>query len=174
MEKSYEVRAERGGEEKDVYAVVRAAFGQDDEARLVEALRRDPAFVAGLSLVAVDAGRVVGHLLMTRAAVETAEGDVECLALAPMAVVPGLQRCGVGSLLVERGLAEARGMGHALVVVLGHPEYYPRFGFEQASGYGVRVTFEAPEEAVMVMWLDEGERRVVDGVVRYAGTFLDL
>jgi putative acetyltransferase len=121
------VRAETPEDREAVREVNRRAFGRDDEARLVDALR-DGGY-ACLSLVAEEAGRVVGHVLFSDLPVVTQAGTLHALALSPLAVLPDRQRQGVGSCLVREGLRACAGAGHRVVVVLGHPDYYPRFGF---------------------------------------------
>ena len=110
------------------------AFGQPAEADLVEKLRQ--ACSSSLSLVAED-DAVVGHILFTPVVVESAERSVLGMGLAPMAVLPDRQRQGIGSQLVRRGLDILRERSCPFVVVVGHPEYYPRFGFEPASAHGL-------------------------------------
>jgi len=121
---------------------VAAAFGQRDEADLVLALRADPAWLPSLSLVAVVDGRVIGHIVFTRCQV----GGHPALALAPLGVTPEHQREGVGGELVISGLLSARGAGERLVIVLGDPEYYGRFGFEAARQRDVTGPFGDIEE----------------------------
>ena len=151
-----------------IRAVTVAAFPTPAEADLVDALRRDrDAWIDGLSMVAEDdEGRVVGHALLTRCHV----GDEPALALAPCSVLPSYQRRGAGSAAIRAVLDAARELGETLVVVLGHADYYPRFGFTRASGFGVRVAFEVPDEALMVLPLDPS-RPVSGGTVRYAAAF---
>lgn len=165
------IRAERRGDAGAVGLLHRAAFGGDSEAVLVDRLRETDAFVPELSVVAEDDGTVVGHILLTRAHVVGTGVRESALALAPMAVLPERQREGIGSRLVEHALGAARARGHGLVIVLGHPAYYPRFGFVPASRYGIRCPFEAPDEAFMALWLAPGRARVIGGVVEYAGVF---
>lgn len=167
------VRQEQAEDVGAVHALNRAAFGGDVEARLVDALRDSDAFVPELSIVAELGGAVVGHLLLTRAAVVSDSSRTPALALAPMCVAPERQRRGIGAMLVREGLRRAEGLGHAVVVVVGHPAYYPRFGFERASDYGVRVAFEAPDEAVMLRRLG-GAPAPRGGVVEYAGPIMRL
>ncbi|MGC4962211.1 GNAT family N-acetyltransferase [Gordonia sp. DT101] len=159
--------------ERDVAAireVVGAAFGQPDEADLVEALRRDPAvWIPGLSVVATDAG---GYALLTRCRV----GGCQALALAPCAVAPERQSRGVGTDVTAYVLDEARTRTvnespvENLVVVLGHPEFYSRFGFRPASDVGIAASFEVPDEALMYLALDPDEP-IPSGVIEYPAAF---
>ena len=167
------VRQERSDDVGAVRALNVAAFGGDAEARLVDALRGSDAFIPELSLLATDGDDLVGHLLMTRAAVVSGAERAPVLALAPMCVAPGRQRAGVGTMLVRKGLRRAESLGHAVVVVVGHPAYYPRFGFERASNSGVRVAFAAPDEAVMLKRLGS-EPVPRAGVMVYAPAFDDV
>jgi putative acetyltransferase len=166
-EQQWTTRPERPEDAEAVHRVNLAAFGRPDEADLVEALRADPAWIEGLSLLAVDdADRPVGHALLTRCHI----GDTPALALAPCAVLPEHQRTGAGAAAIRAALAAARARDEHAVVVLGHPGYYPRFGFERASATGVRVPFEVPDEALMVLGLQE-DRPLPSGTVRYAEAF---
>ena len=157
------------------YAAIREvnalALGQEDEARLVENLRRSPDFIAELSLVAVEAGRVVGHILFSPVVIETKDGAVSALALAPMAVRPELQNQGIGSELVRDGLGRCRNLGHRIVVVVGHPVYYPRFGFSPARARGLEAPFPVPDEACLALELVPGALDGIAGVVRYPPPF---
>jgi putative acetyltransferase len=131
---------------QDVLLVERLAFGEDEEAELVRALLGDPSAEPLLSLLAREDGRPVGHVLFTAARLEEAP-DVRPIAiLAPLAVVPDAQGRGVGGALVERGLQLLAEAGVALVFVLGHPDYYPRHGFEPAGRLGFTAPFPIPEE----------------------------
>jgi putative acetyltransferase len=163
------IRPERAGDLDAIRAVNRSAFGQDDEARLVDALRSSPAFVPELSLVAEIDGVVCGHILFSRIGVRSEAGVVPALALAPMAVDPERQRRGIGSALVRHGLEDARRLGHRVVIVVGHPEYYPRFGFQPASRWGVKALFAVPDEAFLLVELEPGSARA--GAVEYPREF---
>jgi len=123
------VRAETEADRAAVYEVVRQSFEQDDESRLVDALRDEG--YARVSLVAVDDDRVVGHILFSAIEIVSPAANTPALALAPMAVVPERQRQGIGSRLIGEGLEACRAAGHAIVLVLGHRDYYPRFGFSR-------------------------------------------
>lgn len=165
------LRPERPADHEAVFEVYRLAFGGAEEARLVEALRRSPAFIPELSLVAVEGERVVGQILLSRVAVRSDDDALDALALAPMAVLPARQRSGVGSALVRRGLADARGLGHGIVIVVGHPEYYPRFGFVAGEPLGIRPPFEVSPGAFMVLELRPGALSGVHGEVAYPPEF---
>ena len=161
-----EVRTEEPGDREAVRRVNEAAFETATEADLVDALREAGDSVPELCLVAVEGGEVVGHVCMSRARV----GEVEVLALAPMAVLPERQNQGIGGDLVREGLSRAEGTGFPLVIVLGHADYYPRFGFDPASAYGLKAPFEVPDENWMAYTLpayEPGTR----GTVVYAKAF---
>jgi putative acetyltransferase len=162
-------------ETADDYAAIREvnllAFGGEDEARLVENLRRSPDFMPELSLVAVKGGEVVGHILFSPVVIDTKEGAIPALALAPMSVRPELQNQGIGSNLVRHGLKECQRLGHRAVVVVGHPAYYPRFGFSSARAKGLEAPFPVPDEAFLVLELVRGALDGVSGVVKYPAAF---
>jgi putative acetyltransferase len=163
------IRAEITADWPAIYDVNARAFGRDNEARLVEALRASDAFIAELSLVAVDNGRVVGHILFSPIHIRTADREVPALALAPMAVLPEQQRRGVGAALIRHGLQECRQRGHQIVVVVGHPNYYPRFGFSTARARGLEAPY--PDAAFMVQELTPSALACVGGRVEYPPEF---
>lgn len=169
------IHREEPRDHSDVAELNRRAFGLANEARLVEKVRASSGFDPNLSLVAVEDAEVVGHILFSPIRIEADDGGITpATALAPMAVSPGHQRRGIGSALVRRGLDACREAGHAIVVVLGHAEYYPRFGFERASRYGIRAPFDVPDEAFMVLALTPAALDGVRGVVRYPPAFDDV
>lgn len=137
------VRFESAADRDGIRAVNRAAFGQEDEARLVDALRAGGHVRA--SLVAEEEGRLVGHVLFSELRIATPAGTVEALALAPLAVLPSHQRRGIGSALTREGLRACRTAGHRIVVVLGHPVFYPRFGFSAGLAARLNSPFSGPE-----------------------------
>jgi putative acetyltransferase len=165
---SLNIRPETGTDHEAIRQVNRLAFGQEDEARLVDALR-DGGHVR-LSLVAEQAGQVVGHVLFSDLPIVTEAGTVPALALAPMAVLPGFQNQGVGSALVRRGLEACRDQGHRIVVVLGHPRYYPRFGFSPALAAALDSPFSG-KDSFMAAELVPGALAGVTGQVRYPPPF---
>lgn len=190
----------------DILAVERDAFGEESEAALVQQLLDDPTARPLISLVAEDGGRVVGHVLLTRAVVEGAKsgmagdgetcgddnaGDdgsaanrepaagsdrergVHAMILAPLAVAPQAQRHGIGTALVEASLDEARRLGVGLIFLLGHPEYYPRFGFRPAGELGFKAPHPIPDEhadAWMVVETREGLIDATSGTIIPAET----
>ena len=161
------IRPERPDDREAVIRVNESAFGQPDEADLVDRLRRQsPGY---LGLVAEADGVVVGHILFSSVTLDAGSADVR--GLAPMAVLPEHQRSGVGSELVRAGLATCAGDGAEAVVVLGHPDYYPRFGFRPASAFGLSCAYEVPDEAFMALELVEGALADAEGVARYHPAF---
>ncbi|HSG16585.1 MAG TPA: N-acetyltransferase [Anaerolineae bacterium] len=163
------VRPERPEDQLDIHDVNREAFGQDEEAELVDAVRQ--AGGALFSLVAVYDGQVVGHILFSPVNIESHEAMYPAVSLGPLAVLPEFQGQGIGSLLVKAGLAACREAGHGIVIVLGHPDYYPRFGFRPASLFGIRWEHDAPDEAFMVVELHQGAVAAASGVARYHPAF---
>lgn len=164
----WHTRPETAADIPAVRALNAAAFATADEAGLVDALRGDAgAWLPGLSYVAEAAdGSVAAYALVTRCRV----GDVPTAALGPVAVAPGHQRGGAGQAVVRAVLDAARVRGERLVLLLGHPSYYPRFGFVPASRYGIRATFEVPDEALMALSLD-GSEGVPQGTIHFPEAF---
>ena len=166
------IRFERSDDAARIRHVNELAFGQPAEAHLVEKLRQSCA--ESVSLVADD-DVVVGHILFTPVVIENQEQRVVGMGLAPMAVVPDRQRQGIGSQLVGRGLEILRERGCPFVVVVGHPEYYPRFGFEPASQHGLVSQWDGiHDEAFMVIMLDRDAMTGASGVARYRDEFNEV
>lgn len=161
------VRPEADGDAAAVHALNSAAFGTPAEADLVDALRADGSWLPGLSYVAEGPdGSIAAHALLTRCEVDGAPA----LALAPVAAAPALQRSRAGSAVVRALLAAAKERGENLVLVLGHPEYYARFGFVPASRFGIGAPFEVPDEAMMALVLDDSVP-VPAGTIKYPSPF---
>ena len=168
MRTDWITRAETDADIPAVREIDLAAFDTPLEADLVEALRGDDAaWLDGLSIVAATQdGKVVGHALLTRCHID----DTPALCLGPVAVLPEYQGTGAGSAAVRAALRAAEDIGEHFVVVLGHPPYYPRFGFTRASAHGIRIPIDVPDEALMALTLDP-THPLPSGTVRYAAPF---
>jgi putative acetyltransferase len=165
-----EVRIEQPEDIDAVRLVNDQAFGQPGEGRIVDRLREDCNGI--LSLVAISNHQIAGHILFSPATLETQGRVIEGMGLAPMAVLPEFQNRGIGSELVTEGLRIIKGMKYPFVIVLGHAKYYPRFGFQTASKRGLQSQWEGvPDEAFMVLVLNESTMKDVSGIVRYREEF---
>lgn len=161
-------------EQPDDIAAVReineTAFGQPTEAAIVDTLRT--ACPDAVSLVAVEDDRIVGHIFFSPVFVSAGNEATQGMGLAPMAVLPERQRQGIGSLLVRAGIETLRERNCPFIIVLGHPEYYPRFGFVPASHYGLSCQWDGvPDEAFMALILDEAAVAGISGTARYRDEF---
>ncbi len=170
-----EIRPEAPEDEPAIRQVVAAAFGSDVEADLVDRIRSSPEYIAELSLVAVEAGTVVGHVMISGATIRNDIGERSICMLSPLAVLPPRQRSGIGGALVRSALAAADRRGEPLVVLEGSPIYYRRFGFEHSERHGIRIHLPewAPPEAAQVVCLgsyDAGDL-TLRGSVIYPAAF---
>jgi putative acetyltransferase len=161
------LRDETPNDRDAVWQVNQQAFSRDDEARLVDELRLGG--YVRVSKVAEENGLLVGHVLFSDLPIVGAAGTVHALALAPLAVIPSCQNRTIGSRLVELGLSACRAAGFSIVVVLGHPEFYHRFGFEARLAQRLKSPFAGPE--FMALELVEGALNGVEGVVTYPPPF---
>jgi putative acetyltransferase len=159
--------AENVADLQAIRAVNEAAFGEAGEADLVDKLRRHGSVLA--SLVAELEATMVGHALFSRMHIDTASGPVPAVALAPVAVLPEHQRNGIGQRLITNGLDMLRVRGERIVIVLGHPSYYPRFGFSTEKASLLKSPF--PREAFMALELVDGALDGVQGQVTYPPPF---
>lgn len=150
------------------------AFKRKEESKLVDAMRESENFIPALSLVAELEGQVVGHILFSAITIKGPERETPALALAPMCVLPEHQEHGIGGALLRRGLETCRELGHKLVVVVGHEDYYPRFGFVRAGEKGLVLPFEAPPEVFMVLELQPGALAGVSGEIVYPREFHEV
>jgi putative acetyltransferase len=147
------IRPERPADSDAIHDVVETAFGRANEAELVRLLRRSDAYVPELALVAEEDDRIVGHIMLSYAELH-GNGVARVLSLAPLAVTPHRQRAGIGLALTKAALGAADARNEPLVIVLGHAEYYPRFGFEPARRHGIEPPDDAiPDEVFMVVRL---------------------
>lgn len=161
----------RNEEENDlaaVHVVNSSAFESPAEADLVDTLRKDACPI--VSLVATERKAVVGHIMFSPVFL-TGNPGLKIMGLAPVAVLPAHQGKGIGSALVRIGLERCKTFGFGAVVVLGHPEYYPRFGFLPSSRFGIGCEYDVPEEAFMVLELQRGYLRGSSGTIEYHAAF---
>lgn len=160
------------------YARVReinlAAFETSTEADLVDAMRDTPEYVPDLSLIAEVDGRILGHALFSEVTVEQDTGECRALSLGPIAVFPDHQSRGIGTALMEAGHQRGREMGYPFVVLIGHPWYYPRFGYVPARQHGLETIWDAPDEVFMVCELQPGSLKHAAGRIRYPVPFQQL
>jgi putative acetyltransferase len=163
------IRREQPSDASAIRRVLESAFGQPAEANLVKALRSAGGLT--LSLVALCDNEVIGHIAFSPVSIGGKATYPSALALAPVAVSPDSQRSGIGSALIRFGLEDARRLGHPGVIVLGHAEYYPRFGFLLASRFGITCPFAVPDEHFMAIELSPGGLDGQHGVVGYRPEF---
>jgi len=154
---------------KKVWEVNSEAFETEDEATLVNALRSSGCVY--LSLVAETENKVVGHILFTPVELSGSKNKLKIMGLAPMAVLSQYQNKGIGSKLVQAGLELCQSLGYDAVVVLGHPDYYPKFGFVPSINYGIKSKYEVPDEAFMILELKPGSLNNHQGVIEYHEEF---
>ena len=165
------IRLETPRDQASIHHVNQEAFGQNQEADLVDKLRKRG--VLTISLIAVQGTTIVGHIAFSPVEIASEKSSFGALALAPMAVLPSHQNRGIGSQLVIAGLQECLRLGHEIIVVLGHPNYYPRFGFVPANPKGIECEFEVPHEAWMIKELKQGALAGRQGRARFQREFKD-
>jgi putative acetyltransferase len=166
------IRFEKPEDIAFIHSVNEQAFGRVSEAKLVDTLRL--ACTDHLSLVADDNGSIIGHLMFTPVVVTDGKQKTEGMGLAPMAVLPSKQHQGIGTQLVDTGLQILKEKGCPFIIVLGHPEYYPRFGFQAASGRNIRTQWDGvPDEAFMILVMDHEAMQNVSGIAIFRYEFSD-
>ena len=165
-----EIREEKQEDYDAVRVVNDLAFGQPEEGYIVDKLRG--ACKEVVSLVAVSGEKIIGHIFFSPAAITHDGAHVIGMGLAPMAVLPKFQKQGIGSLLVKEGIRRIKKIDCPFIIVLGHEHYYPRFGFERASIYGVKAQWDGvPDEAFMILVLNKSTMAGVSGVAKYRSEF---
>ena len=167
------IRKEEEKDYKQVYEVNKLAFQQENESILIEKIRKGENFIPDLSLVAEIDNRIVGHILFSKIKI-VGDSIFESIALAPMAVIPAFQKQGVGSKLIKKGMAKAKELGFDSIIVLGHKDYYPKFGFERASKWNIKCPFKVPEEAFMAITLTKKALEDKAGTVKYPDEFMEV
>ena len=161
-----------------VYSLIKKAFEgaehtDGDEHNLVNRLRSSENYIEELSLVALDNDIIVGHIMFTKLLIINGYKKYESLALAPLSILPNYQNKGIGSKLINEGLKRAKALGYNSVIVLGSEKYYPRFGFVEASSFGIEAPFEVPSENFMTIELIKNSLKDVNGKVMYAKEFFE-
>ena len=170
------LRQERPKDYQGVEALVEAAFANmkfsdQQEHFLVHRLRQSPSFIPELSIVALVNTKLAGHILLTRIWIKNETSKSESLALAPVSVHPEFQRKGIGGKLIREAHRIAKDIGYKSAVLLGHKDYYPRFGYKRLDLFNIKMPFEATAENCMAVELVEGGLDGVNGVVEYDQAF---
>jgi len=166
------IRPENTGDFNMIREINIKAFGQESEADLVDALRKSG--IPLISLVADEDNTLVGHIMFSPVTIDNGCESISVAGLAPMAVLPEFQRKGIGSMLVKEGLKHCKQAGYSAVVVLGHPEYYPRLGFVPSVKYGIKSEYDVPENVFMIIELTEGSLKDCHCTVKYHEAFMQL
>ncbi|MED0965791.1 GNAT family N-acetyltransferase [Bacillus paramycoides] len=169
------IRQEQKNDYRKTEEVVKQAFLNEEfsdktEHELVSRIRECDAFIPEVSIVAVDE-EIVGHIMLSKITIEQDGATVDSLALAPVSVAPSHQKKGIGGKLIAAAIEKAKELGYGSVVVLGHQDYYPKFGFKKASDWNIKAPFEVPDEVFMAMELRETALQGVEGVVQYSEAF---
>ncbi|WP_045516738.1 GNAT family N-acetyltransferase [Neobacillus niacini] len=174
------IRQEQPTDYRNTENVVKNAFSTVEisdkkEHELVSRLRKSEAFIPELSFVAVseDTNEILAHILLTKIKIKNDHLSVESLALAPVSVLPEYQNKGIGKSLILESLKIAKAVGYQSVVVLGHPDYYPKFGFKPTSQWGIRLPFDVSEKYFMALELEDRALENVDGIVEYSRAFFE-
>ena len=166
------IRKERDSDIEEVFGINVRAFDTDAEAKLVDRLRSSGVFY--ISLIAEENSHIVGHILFTPVELTGNPQGLRLMGLAPMAVLPEYQNRGIGSRLVEAGLKRCKDENIDAVFVLGHPDYYPRFGFLPSVRFGIKSQYEVPDELFMAVELNKGILSKNQGIIRYRKEFEGL
>ncbi|MGD1015126.1 MAG: N-acetyltransferase [Roseiarcus sp.] len=166
------IRPERESEFPAIYELVRVGFttakvANGDEQNFVDRLRSGDGYIPELALVAEDDGELVGHIMLTRTFVSTAEAPRPVLLLAPLCVVLKRRKQGLGARLIQDALSRARRLGHAAVVLVGDPAYYSRFGFKPCASFGIANANGIPDRHVMALELAPGALANASGIVLF-------
>jgi len=165
------IRAETEDDFAAVQSINLSAFPEDGESRLVNNLRENAQPI--ISLVAEVDGKLVGHILFSPVTLDS-KSSLQLMGLAPMAVLPAYQRQGIGSVLIEAGLEKCRLAQYGAVVVLGHPDYYPKFGFTASSNFAIKSEYDVPTDVFMIIELEKGYLEDCSGTISYHEEFKNL
>lgn len=170
------IRPEKSSDFKAVFELIKKAFETEKlsdhkEQFLVERLRGSNAFVPELSLVAEFENKIVGHILLTKLKINNLNNQFESLALAPISVLPKFQHKGIGKSLIEHAHQKAKELGYKSIILLGHENYYPKFGYQPADKFGIKLPFDVPKENCMAIELTKDGLKGVHGLVTYPKAF---
>lgn len=173
-----QIRQEEERDHSTVFQIIEQAFekmkySSGTEQFIVEKLRKDEAFVPALSLVAELEGELVGYIILTKIKIDNGDQLFDALTLGPVAVLPKLHRKGIGGQLINEVHKRAEKLGHEIIILLGHKDYYPRFGYELMNKYGISLPFEAAPENCMILGLTPDALNGVSGKVIYSKPFLE-
>jgi len=173
-----QIRQEQPADYPFVFNLIEAAFktmkySNHTEHFLVERLRKSEAFIPELSLVAVNDSQIVGHILLSIVKIKNEDSIFESLSLAPVSVLPEFQRKGIGGQLIKASHQLAKALGYKSVILLGHKDYYPRFGYLRADSFGIELPFDSPKENCMAIELVENGLKKVNGMVEYPKAFFE-
>lgn len=166
------IREEKPTDIKKIWDINIAAFETDGEARLINALRDGG--TPFLSLVYEQNNDLLGHILFTPVTLGGEHASAHLMGLAPMAVLPGHQNSGIGSALVKAGIQKCTADSCDAIVVLGHPEFYPRFGFRSSVEFGIKSEYEVPDEVFMILELEQNSLDGANGIIKYNAIFASL
>jgi predicted N-acetyltransferase YhbS len=170
------IRQENKSDHQAVFELIEKAFkyekySEHKEQFLVKRLRNSDSFIPELSLVAEIGNLVVGHILLTKIRIKNENQSFDSLALAPVTVLPEFQKQGIGGHLIEFAHNKAKELGHKSIVLLGHKDYYPKFGYSRADKFGIKLPFNVPKENCMVIELIDNGLKGVNGTVEYPKEF---
>lgn len=170
------IRQETKNDYKAVFNLIKEAFKNEalsdhKEQFLVERLRKSDAFIPELSIVAEIDKKIVGYILTTKLKIKNESNEFESLALAPVSVLPEFQGKGIGGKLIIESHKKAKELGHKSIVLLGHENYYPKFGYQQADTFGIEFPFNVPKQNCMAVELIENGLKNVNGMVEYPKEF---
>lgn len=171
-----QIRQEEPADYPAVFEIIEEAFrkleiSNHQEQFFVERLRKSDAFIPELSLVALIENKIVGHIVLSKINIRNNEKEFQTLILAPVSVLPDYQNQGIGSQLIVEAHKKATELGFKSVILVGHEEYYPRFGYKKATGFGIKQPFDVPEENNLVVELVENGLNNVSGIVEYPKYF---
>lgn len=172
------IRQENSKDYEQIFELIKNAFENEiqsdhQEQFLVERLRKSENFIPELSIVAEIDQRIVGYILLTKLKIKNSENEFESLALAPVAVLQKHQNTGIGASLISYAHDKAKALNFKSIILLGHENYYPRFGYKLAKSFNIKLPFDVPDENCMAIELEENALKNITGMVEYPKEFYD-